>query len=211
MASRTGLIVFGVIAIIIIIIVTILAIIYVTRIGAIVSTPFAPQGSVVQLKNVQTGGLLGICTISGTIACNEGNQSGDYASTAPNQTNPNTMKWTVNIDPTTQFIALQNVATGKYLSNASSPCTQNGIAGNLLSVQLDSITQPNVSISGWFGSFIPAANTTQLFVLNEGGSDNKWIGTSNSNFFTNTCGQMVSDGFLQAQINQTTFMVTILS
>jgi len=211
MAARTGWVIFGIILIIIIIIIAIVAIVYITEIGAIVSTPFAPQGSIVQLRNLKTGNLLGICTIGTVIICNEGNMTGDYASTSPNQSNPDTMKWQVNVDPTTQFVALQNVATSKYLTNTVSSCTKAAIAGNLLSVQQTTLTSATTNVSGWFGSSIPSANSAQLFVLNQEPGQNTYVGTTNGNSFDNTCNQMVSDGFNQVQINETTWGVEIVS
>ena len=210
MSSRIGLGIFIGFLIIVVIVSAMIAIYFVTRGPIIQSTPFAPQGSIVQLKNTQTGSLLGICTIGTTISCDEGNMTGNYASTSPNVSDPNSTKWTVNVDINSGFVALQNVSTGKYLSNAISPCTHASIQGNLLSVQQDSVSSPTDSASGWFGSFIPSSGSVQLFSINQP-TLTTYVGTQTGNAFDNTCDQMVSDGFSQAQFGQTTWIITVVS
>lgn len=207
----TGWIIFGVIAIIVIIIVVIVSIYFITQIGAIVSTPFVPQGTVVRLRNMQSGQYLGICSIGLAINCTQGTiPAGDYAATPGNDTDPTAMQWTVNIDPDNQFVALQNVKTGRYMSNITNTCNVSGLLGNIVSVQLGAIVNSNDDTNGWFASQVPAANSVQLGITNPGSGALTYLGTQPSNVFPNSCSQMISDGFGQAEINQITFAVEIV-
>ncbi len=212
MAARTGWIIFSIILIFIIIIIAIVAIVYITQIGALVSTPFAPQGSIVRLKNVITGQYLGICSIGLQInQCSKGSiPAGDYASTSTNNSEPTALQWTVNIDPDNQFVALQNVKTGKYLSNITNTCAVNGLIGNIVSIQLGSVVNSNTDINGWFVSQIPAGNSVQFGIANPASGPQTYLGTQASNIFSNSCAQMVSDGFESFQVNEITWNVEMV-
>ena|SRR5581483_10982686 len=209
----------GITFITLILIITVGIIIYITDYNINPAQSLAPPGSIVRLRNVQTGHYLGICRVGTSIPCVQGPESGDFATTSTNIGSTGSISWFVNVDQNTNYTSLQNVGTSNYLANFDPVCYDSNIPGNIAPIKL-SQTQPFVyntsAANGWFGVIFVTSTRVQLYTPNYNSSGTiippvDFLGTDTNNVVSNSCAEMVSTGFNQSQISQTSWDVEIVS